>query len=502
MGILDFRSTLSAQQSLGRNSWPPASERETWAQVELLSAFRTSNETLLKQYASIPWNYPYAVTPIPRMISRASAGMLFGEPPEIGDDDDGDATRVQYIVEQNGLDAEFVRAALMSSSEGDVFGRVMVRPDLLDVPIIDYSSRANVIPEFTGRFLRAATFVTQWREGSNEVFRLLERHSAGLVEHSLWRGTNTSKGQQVQLDSYPRTAGMADVVRTGFDYPLCVFIPNTIDADPTRGFSDYRGLEQRFLNINEEEGIGHANVVLTGQKRALIDGRYVGSNGKPTRLDNVLIRTSDDATAGETEKPLSILEYSFEAQELVKWVDHMIDLSILAAGMSPQLVGRNVDSGAISGTAMRLKMAHALIENGGKGRYMDRGNKRLLQMAKIIDSRRTTEGGFGRSYKDVLSVPSLQRADALPRDDMEAAQRVVLLTNAEAISTEEKVRLVNPDWSEDQITDEVARIEDESAPPSMGENAMQPGTVPVRDPGTERPAITLPPGGAEPGAAS
>jgi hypothetical protein len=339
--------------------------------------------------------------------------------------------------------------------------------------------------------------VSQWQEGNNDFFRLLERHTAGLVTHTLYRGTSSSIGQQVALESYGRTQGLPEQRTTGIDKPLVVFIPNSIDSNPSRGFSDYRGLERRFLALNEAVTIGQNNVVLTGQKRALIDGAYTTPSGKVPKHDTFLLRKADDVMPGQQNKPLEVLEYSLESEQLIAWVDHMIDSSITFAGMSPQSVGRSVDGGAISGTAQRLKMAFSLIENSGKGRHFDRGAKQLLQWAKVIDSRRTTEGGFGRRYNDTESVPSFERADALPRDDMEAAQRLVLLTNAEAISAEEKVRLLHPDWSEDEIKAEVALI----GTPAPG--VSQP-TEPAPAPGGDaavppRPALTLPPGGPAPG---
>lgn len=498
MGLLDFRSTLDAQFTLGRNTWPPPSQAQVWADVELLAALRMSDDVRLRQEASVPWQYPYVVTPVPRMLSRSSANMLFGEPPDIGDDSDADSARVEFIVTENQLPSELVRAGLMSSSEGDVYGRIMVRPDLCDAPIIEFASRACVIPEFSGRFLTGATFVSTWQEGRNDFFRLLERHTAGLVEHTLYRGTGTALGQPVALDSYGRTNGMNDSVLTGMPRPLVAFIPNSIDSDPTRGFSDYRGLEARFLAMNEAATIGKSNVTLTGQKRALLDAKYLTSSGRTPKNDTFLIRSADDSTAGEARKGMEILEYSFEATELVAWIDHMIDSSITFAGMSPQSVGRSVESGAISGTAQRLKMAHSLIESAGKGRHFDTGIKQLLAWAKQIDARRTTEGGFGRKYSDVTTLPSFERADPLPRDDMEAAQRLVLLTNAEAISPEEKVRLLHPDWSEKEVTDEVAKLG------AAGPGITQPN-VPAPSPGggagvPPRPVLTLPPGGAAPGA--
>jgi hypothetical protein len=497
MGIFDAINT----NVLGNNTWPPHSRVRAWEEIDFLAALRTSDETALRMRASVPWNYPYTITPLPRMLSRASANMLFGEPAEFEphEEDDADADRLDYIVTENGLDAENVRGALIASSEGEVYGRVRVDPSLLDCPIIEYISPRNVIPEFNGRFLTAATFVSEWRTGTTERVRRMERYTAGTIETTLWRGTTTSIGDQINLDGFAATAGTPPVIVTGFSKPLCCFIPNSIDSDPSRGFSDYRGLEQRFLELNEAAGIGAGNVRMTGRKRAVIDGDYLDQNGanvgRMRQNDDLMIAKRGDVMAGASGggKPLSVLEYSFEADQLVQWIDHMINTSITFAGMSPQSVGRAVEGGAISGTAERLKQAFSLVESSGKGRHMDKGLGWLLRAAAVIDGRRTTEGGFGRKWNNPDATPTIARADPLPRDEMEAAQRLVLLTNAEAISTEEKVRVVNPDWSQPQIDEEVARINSASAPvlPS-GPTPPAFGNPVTQDIPTLRPPIVLP----------
>lgn len=68
------------------------------------------------------------------------------------------------------------------------------------------------------------------------------------------------------------------------------------------------------------------------------------------------------------------------------------------------------------------------------------------------------EGGFGRSYAEADVNDTVERADALPRDDVEAAQEMVQLANAEAISPEQKIAFLHPDWSKERQDEEVAAI--------------------------------------------
>lgn len=454
MGIMTQLATrLGVTQT-----WPPAGQREIWEEVELFQALRLSDETRIRMEASIGWWKPYVLSPVPRMVSRASANLLFGEAATFSAENENDQDNLDRIIIENGLHSEAHRAAVISSSEGEVWGRIVVAPDVLDVPIIEFVSRRNVIPHFAGRFVQGATFVTEWATGTSEVVRLLETYDAGSIESLLCRGTRTTLGQPIGLDSFDPTRGRQEMVLTGIDWPLVAFIPNTIDADVTRGYSDYAGLRDRFLALNEAATVGQANLRLAGRKRALVDGAYLNRNMRLDTDDDVLIRTDGNGVDGDPAKALQIIDYAFQAKETIAWVDHLLDTTLAMAGISPQSVGRNVDGGAISGTALKLKMSHSLMEAAGKQRHFAKGLKRLLRAAQIIDGRSIGEGGFARSYVARDSEPSITFGDGLPRDDMETADEIMKLVSADALSIEQRVERANPDFTEQQMTDEIDRL--------------------------------------------
>jgi hypothetical protein len=444
-------------------SWPPKAVADQWAEIELHAAFRSSDKVRIRQEASVGVQYPYMLSPVPRMISRASAHLLFGEPPTFTAAAESDQENLDRIVTENDLVAECHRAAVISSSEGSVWGRIVVDPSLIDTPIIEFVTPGRVIPHFSGRFVIGATFVTEWATSSSERYRMFETYEAGAVTTTLRRGTRTSVGTEVRLDSFPETKGRAEFVATGVDWPLVAFIPNTIDADPTHGYSDYIGLKDRFLALNESVTVGQANLRLAGRKRAIIDAGYVGAeSGKEGKLpsgDDVFIRTSRTGGDGEKTSPLQIIDYDFDASAVTEWIDHMIDSTLTFAGVAPQAVGRGIEGGAVSGTALKLKMTHSLLEASGKGRYFDRGLIRLLRGAQILDSRPMSEGGFGRPYAEADSNGTIERAQALPRDDMEAAQQLAALAGADAISVEERVAFLHPTWPQERIDEEVERLQ-------------------------------------------
>lgn len=465
---------------LGRNTWPPPSVRERWETAQVHADLRDNDEPRVRMEAGKRWSDPYIVSPLPRLISRASANLLFGQPARFHASNESDAPNLDYLVQQNDLASELLRAATLASSEGEVWGRIVVAPGLLDVPIIEWVSTARVIPSWSGRFLTGATFVTELPRGQREVIRLFETYTAGMIETAAYRGTASSIGQSVSLDSVPELAGRQETVVTGVDQPLVAFIPNGLGGDPTTGISDYSGMRDRFLALNEATTIAQQNLKLAGRKRALIDAAYLDQTGRFVDGDDVYIRTDKDETFGDAAKPLQMIEYGYESQALIAWLDHLLDSTLTYAGLSPQSVGRGVDGGASSGTALRLKMNHTLIEAAGKGRHFDRGIARLLRFAQLIDSRPTTDGGFGRRWTAPDEQPRVERHDGLIRDDLEAAQIVTGLLGVEAVSHAEAIRELHPDWTPDQISAELDAI---SGPTMPG----APATI-----STTRPRVSLP----------
>lgn len=461
--------------------WPPEQLREVWEEIERFEAFRQSDEEVLRLLSFTPTSSPYMISPVPRMISRASANLLVGEPPEFTAAAEADQQRLDFIVEENMLDTELHRSAMIASSEGEVWGRICYRPDLLDVPLIEFVSRRRVIPYFAGRFLLGATFVTEWQTGTTEVHRLFEHYERGAIIAEVFRGTNAFLGTRIDLNQFEETAGMPEVVYTGFDQPLVAFVPNSIDTDPDRGFSDYQGLEDRFLGINRATTIGDTNTEIAGKKRALVDSKYV-QHGRELTGDEVWVRDSE-VTSLDSASPLQMIDFNYDATQITTWLDHLIDSTLGFSGTSPQIVGRQLDGAALSGIALRLKMVHSLLEQSGKGRFLDRGVRRLLHFAQVIDSRGVNELGFGRPWSKPDEIPAMERQDALPHDDMEAASIVSTLVGSESISFEERVAYLHPEWDEDQRSEEVSRLKkiaEETAVPNLP--ALPTPNAPAGDP--------------------
>lgn len=456
---------ISAMQPLlGRNTWPPSDEiKAIWDDVEVLAGLRLSDEFTLRSMASTYGmgmdETAYVDMPVPRLISRLKSNLLFGERPDIKAEVRSDQEVLDELCEENDLPAELRRGAMICSSEGEVYGRLVVEPSTLRWPIIEFVSRRWTIPRFAGRFLVGATFVREIPEGSSTVWRVLEDYGPGTIETQLWRGTSSKLGDRRALSARPETADLpADQpVPTGLSDPACVFIPNTLDEDPTRGVSDYLGVVRAFFAINETLSVGQANVRSTGLKRLFVDGRYRNSRGNlPAGRDIFWMDSALQDALGQGGG-IKEAEYSFEAAALKQWHDHIVDLALTFAGVAPSSVARQMESGhAMSGTALRLRMTHTLMEAAGTGRSWDRQMARLIRLAQLLD-----RSQFNRAWSAADKMPAFHRHDGLPRDTMEEAQETATLSTAGALSLDTKVRRVHPEWSDEQVAAEIQRIKDD-----------------------------------------
>lgn len=454
----------------GGSNWPPEGEREAWSLVNYYAALRDGLEGPIRQQARARQmgadpKKPYIAVPLPGLIARVPADLLFGEEPRFIAADENDQEALAELIGANGLPAELHRAAIVSASEGEVWGRVLLDPAASPRPLIEFFSRSQVVPVWRGRVLAGAAVIHPYKDGET-YYRLVEEHEPGVVRHVLYKGTRSTLGREVELSTIPAGAGLAPEVATGYDRLLITRIPNMLGADPTLGVSDYQALEPLFLAINETATVAQHNMRLTAAKRLFVDRTLTDKRGRFDLSDDVVYMMSGrgEKALGEAPPPIQQFAYEFEAAELLAYSDHLVDQALTLAGISPVSIGRGDTGGASSGTALRLRMAHTLAVVAGKGRHFDRGVQELLTAAQALDA------ANGAQWANPAEAPTMVRADGLPGDPTEDARVIATLASAEAISIEERVRRVHPDWDDQRVENEVGRIEGAAIelPPLIG----------------------------------
>jgi hypothetical protein len=138
-----------------------------------------------------------------------------------------------------------------------------------------------------------------------------------------------------------------------------------------------------------------------------------------------------------------------------KEIDYLLKMMFLVTETSPDAFGLSENNIAESGRALKYRLMRLLSKISRKKRYYDVSIKQSLYVAQMLDSNN------GASYTP--EIPTITWRDGLPDDEVETANKTETLNRAGAISLEEKVRENHPNWSEERIKKEIAKIESQQA---------------------------------------
>lgn len=485
--------------------WPLSCEEPIAKALNTWAALRESEKEAIKAMAG--WTdaaRSYRVDPLPERIADAWAAYLWGEDARILAADPQDQARLDDLLglDNNGaggilLASELERAAGISVSEGEVWSRIYVDEAVAPRPLLEWHSRRHVIPLWVGPRLAAVALRTDLPvrdedKTANVRYRHFELHADGYVVNALYQGEAAKLGTRVDLDQYPLTADLQEVWETGIPGMLMQRIPNRLRGNVKLGVSDYAGIFDFLLDLNEAATIGSSNMRLTARKRAVISASAAASASR--RPTDELLEAEDSALGtgaprarfdpaeeifvedpldaemgGSSASPFRVIEYGFDAENLIAWKRSLVDDALSRIGLTGQYVGAGDQSGvgyAISGTALRLRLIPTDKAGRAKARYWDDGAPRIMGNMARLDN---APNGFNRGWLKA-EQPTVTRRPGLPVDELEEAQKHATLVTAGVESVRNAVAELHPDWDDERIDAEVAAIRDDK-------RAMTPGGI-------------------------
>jgi hypothetical protein len=446
--------------------WPiDEDEREARTQVERWVAFRENDREALKTIAN--WQsvtQPYRVDPLAERISGAFASLLFGREPKVKVAEGNPQDRMDDILRENRWGSRLRSAEETCSSEGEVWWRVVADPARFDQPMLTWHSRLDVVPHYVAQRVGAVAFISRLEDPDGDeaiVWRHFEVHDDTTVRNVLYRGGETRIGVQVELTAHPLVEELAEEWEhdTGM---MAGRIVNVEGTDPTLGKSDYDGIEDHLLELNECFSTGAKNRGLTALQRAYGPESAVDETGALPEGQNFLAVDDSDMAPGMTGpgEKFGVLNFTFDAEALIKWWRHVAQLALSRRGITPQFTGDATDAEGYAQTGVALRMRLIPSTNEGDRRaspWRDEADNILLRLQQI-DARPESERGFGQSWPKVDEAPAVTLGDALPVDEIEDSTRLSTLRSADAISIRQAVIERNPDWDEKQVDEEVERI--------------------------------------------
>lgn len=455
-------------------SWPPPGERKLRDRLREYRALRESDRDELRRMSSWDSDRKYVVDPLAERIPGAFADLIYGEAPTFKASQDSDQDHLDEMVEANGL-ADGLRGGVgIASSEGSAWWRILADRSC-PYPTIEWHSRLTVVPNFSGHQLRAVAFVQELERppfeeaDSHAVWRYVELQARGVTRNLLYRSEDRQDGlgKPRPLGDHYFTADLDEQWVHGLDLILAGHVPNVSGAHGTKvqGRSDYHGVRDLLLELNEAASIGSENMKLTAKKRVVLSKQFLDAEGNFPEGVDVLLAEETDADPEKPGQAPQVLEWSFDASALVEWIEHLTDTTLTRARVAPQLVGRYTE-GAQTGPAFRARLLDSLLAAGGKARPWDTEVPKILRAAQMVDGLAIEQGGFGHTWSAAQEAPGVKRAEALPVDKGEEANRIATERGSEILSRRTGIKEQHPDWTDEQIDAELKEIEAEAPAPA------------------------------------
>jgi A118 family predicted phage portal protein len=404
--------------------------------------------------------------PLAGDIAAASADLLFSEPPTVTVEHQPTQARLAELVD-DGVHATLLEAAELAAAFGGVYLRVLWDRSLRDRPWPNAVHPDAAVPEWRQGALTAVTFWRVVAARGRMVWRHLERHEPGRILHGLYQGEQDELGTPVPLADQPELAALATVVdaqqaiATGHTGLTAVYVPNMRPNRVWRGSayaaplgrSDYAGVEPLMDALDQTWSSWMRDIEL-GKSRIIVPRAYMQNQG-PGRgatvdLDQEVYEPVN--TLGGDEKGLEIeqVQFSIRVEQHSQSVTELKTQIVASAGYSAQTFGLTGEVAATA-TEVAARERRSLITRDRKIRYWRPALAELLHALLAVD-----KAVFGSQV--VPTRPAVEFADAVSVDPEAEARTLQTLHEAQAISTEQRVRRLHPDWDDPKVNAEVARI--------------------------------------------
>lgn len=430
--------------------------------------------------------------PVAGDIASTSANLLFSEVPQFtykAKAPGGD--RITDFMRENGFLNVLLEGAEMAAAMSGVFLKLDTEPKLSGLPIVSIITPLHAIPYFwRGRLWEVLFFrtVKETQEGSSvwRLFELRRREDDELIiEFKLYKGSRDRVGREVDMASIDETAELGlEPAAYKMDGLGCVYVPNMrpnkLLPGSALGINDYAAaitlmdsLDFTWTSWVRDIELGMAQILVDEELLERTGGGIVnqdtpGGTARFNKFQKAFIKLNMTSwrMGGENIKPIEQVQFDIRTEDHLKTCEALTFQIVGQCGYSPQTFGmveygRQTDSG----TALRIRERKSLLTREKKSRYWQPAIYELMWQMQQLD----VVSGLSKAYQPQDIKIELQ--DSVITDEKDKSETLRNLDQAKAVSTYIKVKLLHPEWEEEEVVKEVKRITDESgmAPPPFFE---------------------------------
>lgn len=437
-----------------------------------------------------------AHVPIAGDLATTSAQLMAGEPPRliIGDDGGNDAARARldHLFNTPEFHAALLEGEELTAAMGDTYGRVAWDADIADEAWVEFVDGDHAWPTYRKGVLVGVTF---WEELPGDekkdlVYRHLEHHGRGFIEHALFRGKSDNLGMRVPLEEHEGTAGLhvdaESRVPTGTRELTACHIPNRTPNPIYRetpllrrlGKSDLTPSIMGLLAHVDDAFTGLARDVRLGKARIMVSEHLTHTSG-PGSGGAFDVDQEAFALVGGMPNADPVIEahqFAIRVAEHTQAAEAYIRQILTSVGYSPLQFGLKDDStSSMTATEIEAK------DRGSSATKTAKSLRRRAALSRLARACIEVDAAVFRTGAEVTETVGVEYQPAVMPSQESLANTINTLRSGRAASTLTLVGMLHPDWDKAEVEAEAQRIMDEDS----GASLFDPFTVAPDQPFSE-----------------
>lgn len=415
--------------------------------------------------------------PIAGDIAQTSASLLYSNPPALkttltGAQGKANQAWLDAFID-DGMHARLLEGAEMCAALGGMLWRTVWDKRVADKPWLMPVAPDVAVPFFIYDKLQSVIFWRVVSDNGTDVIRHLEEHipAQNRIIHGVYQGDQSDLGEIIPDTDWPAEVRQLSTVEGGtltlpdlpFDASTVQYVPNLRpnriwrelgpQAHPL-GRSDFCGIEPLMDALDEVYSSWIRDVQLAVM-RLIVPPEYLDNIGRgqgavfePDRRVFTPLTMLHD-----TGGPPAITANQFT----IRWQEHqqtcqdLVNRIVQEAGYSPQSFG-DYQGNAPTATEIEARERTSLLTRQKKIRYQRPPLQDAIYSLMCV----------ARLYFGVTAIvperPEVDFATVAVPDVQLMAQTVATLAGAEMVSKRTGVLMAHPDWSDEQVIEEVRAI--------------------------------------------
>lgn len=415
--------------------------------------------------------------PVAADIATTSSDLLFSEEPtftcydeQTEDKGSKQQKRLDTLISLNAINRKLSEGAETCAALGDVYLKLNWFPERVDYPVLSVVQGDSAWAEYFMGELQGVHFFSVLRidSGTGVYLRLYERYEKGYIYSGIFRGDQSNLGLELPETELAKL-GLARETKAPINELLAAHIPNVKPnrrhRDSEMGRSDFDELRPLMDSLDEAYSSWMRDIRLA-KARLIVPAEYLRRKASDMFKDGQYTYEFDEdietlvALDIDPERGANTItpsQFAIRSEEHAATCSDIIRNIITIAGYSPQTFGLEISGAAQSGTALNIRRQKSYSTRGKKENYWKPATERILTSMIHLDA-----ALFPNEGSEMDDEVKMRFAAVEGNDISTMSSALQMLNSAAAVSTEMKVQMLHPDWTQKQVDEEIRRVKAEN----------------------------------------